>query len=108
MDKVNMTQEQIAHAKLISLKMAIRFHKINRTFEGKISSTELLKTADEIYNYLISPFKKEFKFEKKTPLDNHIELLKIQIKNDRNNDDYKAFYKKLIIILEDLKQKESL
>lgn len=48
----------LAEVRLISLKIAMKMHKGSfKTKEGKISSTELLKTADEINNYLLKDAK---------------------------------------------------
>lgn len=53
-----MDKATLAQLKLIGLKIAIKMYKGDfRTNEGKISSTELLKTADEINNYLLKDFK---------------------------------------------------
>lgn len=54
-----MNKQTIANLKLIGLKIAMKIHKGNfrKNIDGKISSTELLKTADEINNYLLKDFR---------------------------------------------------
>ncbi|WCM42453.1 hypothetical protein MG290_01920 [Flavobacterium sp. CBA20B-1] len=53
-----MNRETIAQIKLIGLKIALKMHDGNYTNkEGKVSSTELLKTADEINKWLLEDFK---------------------------------------------------
>lgn len=53
-----MDKAALAQVKLIGLKLAMKMHKGDyKTSEGKISSTELLNTADEINNYLLKDFK---------------------------------------------------
>lgn len=53
-----MTPDQQANVRLISIKLAIKMHNGNYTSsDRKISSTELIKTADEIHNYLLKDVK---------------------------------------------------
>lgn len=48
-----MTRDEDTQARLISLKLAMKMHDGNYTSKnGEISSTELLKTADEIHKWI--------------------------------------------------------
>lgn len=53
-----MDKETIAHLKLIGLKLAMKMYNGNYSRkDDKISSEELLKTADEINKWLLEDFK---------------------------------------------------
>lgn len=123
-----MTPEQQANARLISLKIAMKMHNSNYTTkDGKISSTELLKTADEIHKWIWSTgIAPESKDESKvdvtnidssirsvgtclngqSPLDQLLTILKRQIELYHYNPSHKSKQYQLLAILEDLKGKE--